>query len=1250
LANDLYVGDVPEELTDLTIVEQSLIARCRIKCTIIKLKTIGSISQPKICGNIITYPQNPDNLLQLLPSLPNANTFQIAFVGKILPVPQTIKKILIVRRQKIEKALLWLKANNLLYKDVIISQEYLELLPENDIPTIIEQNITIIENEDTAEDQIAYDVIDRSTEVNAEAQLTFTTTGLINTTEALDLNVLDQIKSLKNEYIKKFSHEISDLYIQVPHYDDPVREIRNPNHLLGSYPCLFPFGLGGILDVNRKIQLTYREHVNYLLQLGNDRFRINYSFMFVTFNIIQRQEARNKMNLLIKAKDFNSFSQELSKLTIRDFENAETIIKNNLNESFNPIIRKLLQKVQSATAKIQGSRAAQRLRRNEIRAYSVAYGPPTFFITINPADIHSPLLLKLAGIDITPDLLTNDIRKRASILCRNPYLASMYFDKIVTAFLTKILRYNNIEEQEGLLGYVKAYYGIIESQNRGSLHLHMLLWIDGALKPKEFKNKLQNQAFINNLTGYLDSIIHCDFDGLINVNRQQEIFPCCKTIDYLERNNRNSEFLQDVFEVASNTAIHKCTFSCYKSNSNDCRFGYGKYNQGKELVDITTINKDTGQIKIKRTNKTVNEFNWLITAALRCNHDIKFLCRSSNASLSVMYYLTNYISKTGLSSYNALLYAKMAFERTKKYELTKDSHIENSIKLLNSIYNTAANYTEYSSQQVASMLQKNGQDGTYYSSHETEHLNLYPLLNYIDCKRHNIDYNDKLVGIQVKNVDLDRILNQIIYDYIYRDSKLINVCLYKFISEYKKKRIYKRKNEQNHYETKLFFVKDHHQHMTYEIVKRQKSCIPLLIMPSIPRKDDAENQELYSKLISLLFIPFNDLNDLLNINWTLQLQSYLELNTNSEILQFIDNIEYLKKSISDAENEKIHLNNSDRDPTTETINEYMAWTEDHEIIETDDEHIDLTSLHEKQEYGRDISELEWHTDAITCLEKIFNSNSNNSFNTLSHNLVDFNRFFIKYDKQQEINLKSWKQTIKDNNKLILQNQIHIDQPLNQGFIYNISTTNQIVNNEQSFKHKEALENICNEFNLNEKQQIAIKYFLAKTINTNIDQRRIYVGGEGGTGKSRIIAAAIKYFEVINKSGELFVSAPTGSAAKVINGLTIHHLARLSRKHTQVAKNSIKSLQIEDSTVSKNYRSMQTQWKDCNYLIIDEISMIGPQMLNKININLQTAKNNELEPFGGITLLFLGDFMQHPPINQGNLYTRSRLEKENKISL
>lgn len=42
----------------------------------------------------------------------------------------------------------------------------------------------------------------------------------------------------------------------------------------------------------------------------------------------------------------------------------------------------------------------------------------------------------------------------------------------------------------GVLGRVKAYYGVVEAQGRGSLHVHMLLWLENAPSPSDMLSRL----------------------------------------------------------------------------------------------------------------------------------------------------------------------------------------------------------------------------------------------------------------------------------------------------------------------------------------------------------------------------------------------------------------------------------------------------------------------------------------------------------------------------------------------------------------------------------------------------------------------------------------------------------------------------------------------------------------------------------------------------------------------------------------
>ena len=106
--------------------------------------------------------------------------------------------------------------------------------------------------------------------------------------------------------------------------------------------------------------------------------------------------------------------------------------------------------------------------------------------------------------------------------------------------LKYIFKYTPNANIDGLLGIVKAYYGCVETQNRGSLHIHLLIWLYGICSQEEYKNNLKFEDFKSKLIQYLESIISCDFDGLIKLEAEDDdIHPCCKSIDYIQGDMKN---------------------------------------------------------------------------------------------------------------------------------------------------------------------------------------------------------------------------------------------------------------------------------------------------------------------------------------------------------------------------------------------------------------------------------------------------------------------------------------------------------------------------------------------------------------------------------------------------------------------------------------------------------------------------------------------------------------------------------------
>ncbi|KZP32478.1 hypothetical protein FIBSPDRAFT_709602, partial [Athelia psychrophila] len=79
---------------------------------------------------------------------------------------------------------------------------------------------------------------------------------------------------------------------------------------------------------------------------------------------------------------------------------------------------------------------------------------------------------------------------------------------------------------------------------------------------------------------------------------------------------------------------------------------------------------------------------------------------------------------------------------------------------------------------------------------------------------------------------------------------------------------------------------------------------------------------------------------------------------------------------------------------------------------------------------------------------------------------------------------------------------------------------------------------------NTEQTRAVRAIGEHVILRDEKQLLLYVSGTGGTGKSHVIRTVIRLFEKLGIKDQLLLSAPTGCAAVLINGYTIHALTML----------------------------------------------------------------------------------------------------------
>ncbi|KAJ7933165.1 hypothetical protein B0H13DRAFT_1558654, partial [Mycena leptocephala] len=129
-ANRTFLGPVPEELENLTVIEEATIARCRSKCWIIQLKEgnqdLVLVSTHRgVKGHVIIYSQKPSNIPTILPPSIEEITSPVCmlFIGSSPPTPEWLRehaKPLAVNAHRRCQVLQWLKVHNPLCQNVYL--------------------------------------------------------------------------------------------------------------------------------------------------------------------------------------------------------------------------------------------------------------------------------------------------------------------------------------------------------------------------------------------------------------------------------------------------------------------------------------------------------------------------------------------------------------------------------------------------------------------------------------------------------------------------------------------------------------------------------------------------------------------------------------------------------------------------------------------------------------------------------------------------------------------------------------------------------------------------------------------------------------------------------------------------------------------------------------------------------------------------------------------------------------------------
>jgi hypothetical protein len=260
---------------------------------------------------------------------------------------------------------------------------------------------------------------------------------------------------------------------------------------------------------------------------------------------------------------------------------------------------------------------------------------------------------------------------------------------------------------------VEAYIGTVEVQGRGMLHLHMVLWLRGALPSDEMRQCLLTQEFRDKVKSFIATNIRADLPdvhgtSVLSVPREPCVAfsrPVDPRVQPYEENRDNAEK-----RLARTVQVHQCGQGCMKLIQG--RFGC-KRKVPFALAEDNWIDAD-GRWGPKRSYGYLNSWCPSILQCLRANHDMKLITNGMETK-DIAWYITHYVAKKQRDSSNtsALLAKTFAFHGPNKNR-NLDLVASNKL-LLQCCANTLSREQELSSPEVVSYLM--GWGDCYISHH-----------------------------------------------------------------------------------------------------------------------------------------------------------------------------------------------------------------------------------------------------------------------------------------------------------------------------------------------------------------------------------------------------------------------------------------------------------------------------------------------------------------------------------------------------
>jgi Helitron helicase-like domain at N-terminus/PIF1-like helicase len=749
-----------------------------------------------------------------------------------------------------------------------------------------------------------------------------------------------------------------------------------------------------------------------------------------------------------------------------------------------------------------------------------------------------------------------------------------------------------------------------------------------------------------------------------------------------------SRFQGTVNDLLLKSNVHKCSSNRNKDGSQnkarpykgclDNIWGRCKARFPRTLFEKTEVDMETGRIDMKKRESWLNTFTYLVTYLFRCNTDITSL-RSGTAIKGVLLYVSNYVTKPALKTHVIFETVRSTFQKHSNIIGGSDTRNHKARKLMTRIVNSLSAKMEIGSPMACMYLLGNPDHYTdhtfvpfYWQSFVQEARKPWELKSAdLDT---NIEHPEKLTIFKCRG----RIIGfSPVHDYVHRPAELHSMCLYDWISRCQREKRAKKKQKKKTTQLDIIdtnvAVDDSESDHDCSLVEQDKSCldtgvlntskskflpflsshplaqthgvrllklrrVPNFIGNMLPRRDQGDH-EYYCSAMLTLFKPWRSGLDLKTSKFNSWYETFMSHGFTMRQLELMKNMNIRYECLDARDDFHTQFKKG-------ATSEIPGWSESG----------NGTGIF------NDLDQMAVE-DAINGPAIIFDEFSISPISgrrekTCTGLMTDMRRMLVSLgwtecnanllpdglnlspDPLEPQTPAHWKATVSKKRAEILEERAH-HRPSNNELKAGLGSSSFVPNDvrvvdkaymTRSFFSKEwqkTVDSVSNEFKLNKEQERAFRIVANHACSPDSEQLKMNIAGMAGTGKTQVLKALVEFFRLKNESHRFIIVAPTGSAAALLQGSTYHSMFGINSDGKR--SSGIQLAQVKE------------RLEGVHYIFLDEVSMLSCRDMYLISARLARVMNNLDAPFGGLNIIFAGDFAQLPPVighENASLYSRS----------